>query len=192
MEAELQQQLEDLRRNPKRWSGVLRSNRSNNYKGSELMIVNKGTMESTLFATNHGRRGCLSAITALEKSGPLPPFRFSNGLGKVARDSVHSVVEGKPMPDLMQGLTAVGTFSSTRKQEFKAERIVLSGHEFANGAEDIMMNALINDGDATWRARKALLDAEYTHVGVAVANHPETGENGAVVLVIVSEVWADK
>lgn len=101
----------------------------------------------SLLQTHDGRKACLAAITSLDKTRGLKPWQFKNGLNAVAAATADDISSGggkmaTTLP-LQELLSKYGTFKSTTKVEFKADRIILFGPDLYT-ARNIVVNGLIS------------------------------------------------
>lgn len=94
-EKQLIVELDLLRKEPATFATWIRSNRQNLYKGSNLELLKDDLKTKVLLATHDGRKACLAAITALDKTRALMPYEHKAGLNAVSADTASEMAEGK-------------------------------------------------------------------------------------------------
>merc|ERR1711991_627288 len=83
LEAELEKELDGLRRDPNSYAAYLRA-RESQYKGKQIELLKDDLKTKVLLETKDGRKACLAAISALDKAKGLKQYEFKRGLHNVA------------------------------------------------------------------------------------------------------------
>jgi hypothetical protein len=174
LERELQAELDVLRKDPNVFATYLRSNRQNLYKGNQLELLKDDLKTKVLLATHDGRKACLAAISALDKTRGLKPFGWRDSLSHVAADTCEDIAQNNATQTSLKLMDVLGKYAkvkSSPKAEYKADRIVIFGPDLYT-AKNIVASLLINDGVPDAKARNVLLSDQYTFIGAAVRKHP--------------------
>ncbi len=67
----------------------------NLYQGNNLELLKDDLKTKVLLATKDGRKACLAAITALDKTRALKPFEHKAGLNAVSADTAAEMAAGR-------------------------------------------------------------------------------------------------
>jgi len=109
----------------------------------------------------------------LKKTKKLPAFKLSDNLYGVA--NVHAVASGK------KGTTGHQNYSKRFKKVIDEFGTNGENCDYGNGkAIDIFFSWLIDEGISNLGHRKNILDKEYNHAGVSIADHKKFDVNAVM------------
>jgi uncharacterized protein YkwD len=162
-EAEVQTELDRLRKDPRAYVGRLRAYRQR-FDGKVVKVPGRADLR-----TQEGVAAVDDAIRTLGRTRPLPPVSLSRGLTAAARD--HARDQSRTGKVSHQG--SDGSSPDQRMDRHgKWSGTVGENLSFANvPADEVVLLLLIDDGVPDRGHRKALLNPDFRKVGIACAPH---------------------
>jgi hypothetical protein len=169
-EAAIATEINRVRRDPSAYADWLETLRSN-YDYDVLNLPGAGRVR-----TVEGVNALDSAIAYLRSLSPLPPLQWSPGIAQAAEEHLLDL-------SLNQIEGQIGSDGSTlgdrlrRYGQWSGE--AMSVHSYGgNTAENLVLLAILSDGDPDRRSRTSLLSRNYEYLGIACGMHPTQDERG--------------
>jgi uncharacterized protein YkwD len=164
LEAEVLDEMNRMRRDPRAYAGKLRQLRTH-FDGTVLRVPGKPAV-----LTEEGGSAVDEAIAVLERTGARPLLSWSDGLAAAARDHASDLaVSGRLGHAGSDGSQPDDRASRHgRWHELVAENITFGSMT----AEEVVVDLLIDDGVADRGHRDVLLDRGLHVAGVACGTHP--------------------
>lgn len=164
LEAEVLDEMNRMRRDPRAYASKLRQLRTH-FQGTVLRVPGKPAV-----LTEEGANAVDEAIAVLERTGARPLLSWSDGLAAAARDHASDLAASGRLGHAGSDGSQPDDRASRhgRWHELVAENITFGSMT----AEEVVVDLLIDDGVADRGHRDVLLDRGLHVAGVACDTHP--------------------
>jgi uncharacterized protein YkwD len=173
LDTEIFNEVNSLRANPGEFIKYLEQLRPN-FSGTLLTYSN-----GTRMITNEGVAGIDDAIATLKKTKPLPAFKLSPGLAKAAGDHLADLIKNNYTGH--KGTDGTWPPNRVDRYGFWSLEVKENISYYAQSVRDIIVNMLIDDGNAKREHRKNLLSTNLRYAGLSAGESKMFGRLCVVV-----------